>query len=114
MLITRVGSGTNDPHPGLAPLYPQRFSSSVIFSGDQTLLSLSLASFDASLHGCKAVLVSLCFNSSEVIPVPASIERMGLEGGSPASPRFLPSVCSCPRHLFLAVVVLYMETGTLF
>ena len=100
------------PGPG-PPLSPARLIL-VTFSGDQTLLSLSLASFDASLHGCKAVLVSRCFNGSEVIPVPASIERMGLEGGSPASPHFLPSVCSCPHHLFLAVVVLYMETGTLF
>lgn len=74
----------------LSPAFhPPRLS---LFSGDQSLLSLSLAPFDASLHGCKAVLASHCSNSSEVIPVPASIERMGLEGGSPAAPRFLLSV----------------------
>lgn len=102
------------PTPGPGPLCPQRFSSSVTFSGDQSLLSLSLAPFDASLHGCKAVLASHCSNSSEVIPVPASIERMGLEGGSPAAPRFLLSIGLCPGHLFLAAVVLYVETETLF
>lgn len=114
VLITHIGSGTHDPRPGLASACPQHCASSLGFSGDQTLSSLSLASFDASLRGCKAVLVSCYSNGSEVISVPASVERMGLEGGSPAAPRFLPSVCSCRRHLFSAFVVLYMETGTLF
>ena len=113
MLITRVGSGTNHPRLGLASPCPQHFASALAFSGDQTLSSLSQASFDASLHGCKAVRVGRCSNA-EVISVPASEERKDLEGGCPAAPHFLPSICLCPCHLFLAFVVLYMETGTLF
>lgn len=93
-MFVMLAAETNNPLPGLASLCSQHSASSQPFSSrDQTLLCLFLVSFDASLDGCEAVLVSCCFNNSEVISVPASVETMSLEGGNPtASPSSPPFV----------------------
>ena len=93
MLITRVGSGTNYPRLGLASPCPQHFASALAFSGDQTLSSLSLASFDASLHGCKAVLVGRCSNAQRsfqsLLPKKGRIWREAAQRLPTSSPPFV-------------------------